>query len=429
MLIDNDAISRVVETLGDDSAFYNSAHRRIYGAILRLYERGEPADQVTVTEELDKQGQLETIGGPSVVAGIAGEVYTAANAEFHAKIVLEAALRRRLIDSATQTIEEAYRKTEDVREVIDRAEQRVFRIAEREMGRGVVALSSLLDEAFAAIERAHQNPGSLTGVTTGYADLDEYTAGLQKSEMIVLAARPSMGKTSLTLCVARNAAVRGGVPALFFSLEMSTQQIVQKLLVAEARVDGHRLRTGRLTEEEWQRLAQWTGKLVEAPIYIDDTPSLSVMEMRAKSRRAKAEYGIGLIVVDYLQLVTTHERTDNREQEIARVSRSIKALAKELEVPIVACAQLSRAVEQRPDKRPQLSDLRESGSIEQDADIVMFLYRPEVYDIRDEEGNTQEGVAEIIIGKQRNGPTGSVFLTWLGQYGRFEEPEVYRNSL
>ena len=224
-------------------------------------------------------------------------------------------------------------------------------------------------------------------------------------------------------------AVRGGVPVLFFSLEMSTQQIAQKLLVAEARVDNHRLRTGRLTDEEWQRLAAWTGKLVEAPIYIDDTPGISVMEMRAKARRAKSEHQIGMIVVDYLQLMTTSGRSDNREQEIAHISRSMKALAKELDLPVLACAQLSRAVEQRPDKRPGLSDLRESGSIEQDADVVAFLYRPEVYGITDEEGNTQEGVAELIIGKQRNGPTGSVFLTFLAQYGRFEEPEMYRDPI
>lgn len=429
MLLDNDSINRVVETLADESVFYNTTHRRIYAAILSLYERGEPADQVTVAEELARRGSLEEIGGPATVAALAGEMATAVNAEYHAKIVLEAALRRRLIDASTQTLEESYRKTEDIREIIDRAEQRVFQIAEREMGRGIVPLESVLGETFAAIERAHQQPGALTGVTSGYTDLDEFTAGFQGSDMIVLAARPSMGKTSLTLCMARNAAVKGGVPALFFSLEMSTQQIAQKLLVGEARVDSHRLRTGRLTDDEWQRLAAWTGKLVEAPLYIDDTPGISISELRAKARRAKSEYGIGMIVIDYLQLMTTNDRSDNREQEIARISRSIKALAKELDLPVVACAQLSRAVEQRPDKRPALSDLRESGSIEQDADVVLFLYRPEVYGITDDEGNTQEGVAEIIIGKHRNGPTGSAFLTWLGPYGRFEEPEIYRDPL
>jgi len=429
MLVDNTAINRVVEALVGETAFYHTVHRKIYVAILALYDRGEPADQVTVMEELSRRGNLEDVGGAVAIAELAGEMATAANAEYHARIVLDRALRRRLIDAATQTASECYQETEDIREVIDRAEQRVFRIAEGELGKGVVSLNSVLGDTFEAIQRAHEQPGALSGVTTGYTDLDEITAGLQRSEMIILAARPSMGKTALALCMARNAAVKARVPVLFFSLEMAVQQLAQRLLCAEARVSSHRLRTGRLSDEEWQRLSAWTDKLVEAPIFIDDTPGISILEMRAKSRRAKAEHDIGLIVVDYLQLMTTTERSDNREQEIARVSRSLKALAKELDVPLVACAQLSRAVESRTDKRPQLSDLRESGSIEQDADVVSFLYRPEVYDIRDEEGNTQEGVAEIIIGKQRNGPTGSVYLTWLGDFGRFEEPELYRDPI
>ncbi len=428
MLIDNGAINRVVEALGDETAFYNTAHRKIYAAVVALYDRGQPADQVTVTEELAGRGNLEGVGGPAYVAGLAGEMATAANAEYHALIVLNRALRRRLINAATQTAAECYEETEDIREVIDRAEQRVFQIAERELGRGVVPLEPVLHETFALIQQAHERAGALTGVTSGYTDLDEITAGLQRSELIIVASRPSMGKTALTLCMARNAAVKDKTPVLYFSLEMSIQQLVQRLLCAEARVDSHRLRTGRLSEEEWQRLAAWTGKLAEAPVFIDDTASISILELRAKARRAKAEHDIGLIVVDYVQLMTTTERTDNREQEIARISRSLKALAKELDVPVVACAQLSRAVESRTDKRPQLSDLRESGSLEQDADVVVFLYRPEVYNIPDEEGNSQDGVAELIIGKQRNGPTGSVFLTFLKDYLRFEEPEIYREE-
>ncbi len=428
MLIDNGAINRVVEVLGDETAFYHTGHRKIYAAILALYDKGIPADQVTVTEELSRRGHSEGAGGPVYVAGLAGEMATAANAEYHARIVLEKAQRRRLIDAATQTITESYEDTEDIREVIDRAEQRVFRIAEGELGKGVVSLESKLHEALALIEQAHDRAGALTGVTSGYTDLDEIMAGLQPSDLIIVASRPSMGKTALTLCMARNAAVKGNTPVLYFSLEMSVQQLVQRMLCAEARVNSHLLRTGRLSEEEWQRLAAWTGKLAEAPFYIDDTPSISVLEMRAKARRAKSEHDIGLIVVDYIQLMTTTERADNREQEIARISRSLKALAKELDVPVVACAQLSRAVEARTDKRPQLSDLRESGSLEQDSDVVMFLYRPEVYGIPDEEGNSQEGVAEIIIGKQRNGPIGSVFLTFLGTYLRFEEPDIYREE-
>ncbi|MXZ11977.1 MAG: replicative DNA helicase [Gemmatimonadetes bacterium] len=426
MLIDNMAINRVVEVLGDETAFYHTPHRKVYAAIQSVSERGEPVDQVTLTAELVRRGQLDDVGGAVFIAELASEMATAANAEYHAQIVLEKAQRRRLIDAATQTLTESYEETEDVRELIDRAEQRVFQIAEGELGKGVMPLSSAIEEAYVAIERAHEQPGALTGVTTGYTDLDEITAGLQSSDMIILASRPSMGKTALTLCMARNAAVKGSTPVLYFSLEMSTEQLAQRLLCAEARVSSHRLRTGRLSEEEWQRLSEWTGKLIEAPIYIDDTPAISVMELRAKARRAKSEYNIELIIVDYLQLMTSSENFGSREQEIAYISRSLKALAKELDIPLVACAQLSRAVESRTDKRPQLSDLRESGSLEQDADVVMFLFRPEVYGIVDEEGNTQEGRAEIILGKQRSGPIGSVFLIFQAEYLRFEEPEIYR---
>ena len=426
MLIDNMAINRAVEVLGDETAFYHTPHRKVYAAIQSVSERGDPVDQVTLTAELVRRGQLDDVGGAVFIAELASEMATAANAEYHAQIVLEKAQRRRLIAAATQTLTESYEETEDVRELIDRAEQRVFQIAEGELGKGVMPLASAIEEAYVAIERAHEQPGALTGVTTGYTDLDEITAGLQSSDLIILASRPSMGKTALTLCMARNAAVKGSTPVLYFSLEMSTEQLAQRLLCAEARVSSHRLRTGRLSEEEWQRLSEWTGKLIEAPVYIDDTPAISVMELRAKARRAKSEYNIELIIVDYLQLMTTSENFGSREQEIAYISRSLKALAKELDIPIVACAQLSRAVESRTDKRPQLADLRESGSLEQDADVVMFLFRPEVYGIVDEEGNTQEGRAEIILGKQRSGPIGSVFLIFQAEYLRFEEPEIYR---
>ena len=421
MLIDNMAINRVVEVLGDETAFYHTPHRRIYAAIQKMSERGEPIDQVTLTEELVRRGQLDDVGGAVLIAELASEMATAANAEYHAQIVLEKAQRRRLIAAATQTLTESYEETEDVRELIDRAEQRVFQIAEGELGKGVTPISSAIEEAIEIAQR-----GALAGVNTGYAELDKMTAGLQPSDMIILASRPSMGKTALTLCMARNAAVNR-VPVLYFSLEMSTEQLAQRLLCAEARVNSHVFRMGNLSEEDWHRLANWIGKLMEAPLYIDDTPAISVMELRAKARRAKSEYNIGLIIVDYLQLMTSSEKFGSREQEIAYISRSLKALAKELDIPLVACAQLSRAVESRTDKRPQLADLRESGSIEQDADVVMFLFRPEVYGIVDEEGSTQEGVAEIILGKQRNGPIGSVFLTFLSECLRFENPlEIYR---
>ena len=421
MLIDNMAINRVVEVLGDETAFYHTPHRRIYAAIQKMSERGEPIDQVTLTEELVRRGQLDDVGGAVLIAELASEMATAANAEYHAQIVLEKAQRRRLIAAATQTLTESYEETEDVRELIDRAEQRVFQIAEGELGKGVTPISSAIEEAIEIAQR-----GALAGVNTGYAELDKMTAGLQPSDMIILASRPSMGKTALTLCMARNAAVNR-VPVLYFSLEMSTEQLAQRLLCAEARVNSHVFRMGNLSEEDWHRLANWIGKLMEAPLYIDDTPAISVMELRAKARRAKSEYNIGLIIVDYLQLMTSSEKFGSREQEIAYISRSLKALAKELDIPLIACAQLSRAVESRTDKRPQLADLRESGSIEQDADVVMFLFRPEVYGIVDEEGSTQEGVAEIILGKQRNGPIGSVFLTFLSECLRFENPlEIYR---
>ena len=426
MLIDNMSINRVVEVLGDETAFYHTPHRKVYAAIQKLSERGEPVDQVTLTEELVRKGQLDDVGGAILIAELASEMATAANAEYHAQIVLEKAQRRRLIAAATQTLTESYEETEDVRELIDRAEQRVFQIAEGELGKGVMPLESALNEVYEAIDRARAQGGVLTGVTTGYTELDEITAGLQSSDLIILASRPSMGKTALTLCMARNAAVKDSTPVLYFSLEMAIGQLAQRLLCAEARVDSHRARTGKLSDDEWDRLANWTGKLMEAPLYIDDTPAISVLELRAKARRAKSEYNIGLIIVDYLQLMTTSENYSSREQEIASISRSLKALAKELDIPIVACAQLSRAVESRTDKRPQLADLRESGSIEQDADVVMFLFRPEVYGIVDEEGNTQEGRAEIILGKQRNGPIGSVFLVFQAEYLRFEDPEIYR---
>ena len=421
LLIDNMAINRVVEVLGNETAFYHTPHRKVYAAIQKMSECGEPVDQVTLTAELARRGQLDDVGGAVLIAELASEMATAANAEYHAQIVLEKAQRRRLISAATQTLTESYEETEDVRELIDRAEQRVFQIAEGELGKGLTPISSAIEEAIEIAQR-----GALAGVNTGYTDLDQMTAGFQPSDLIILASRPSMGKTALTLCMARNAAVNR-VPVLYFSLEMSTEQLAQRLLCGEARVNSHIFRTGNLSEEDWHRLANWIGKLMAAPLYIDDTPAISVMELRAKARRAKSEYNIGLIIVDYLQLMTTSENFGSREQEIAYISRSLKALAKELAIPIVACAQLSRAVESRTDKRPQLFDLRESGSLEQDADVVMFLFRPEVYGIMDEEGNTQEGRAEIILGKQRNGPTGSVSLTFVAECLRFENPlEIYR---
>lgn len=423
MLLDNSAISRVVEVLGDEAVFYLSAHRKIYASMLELYDRGEPVDQVTVTEQLLTRGELDDVGGAVAVAALAGEVATSANVVHYADIVLDRAMRRRLIEGSTQTVTESYEETEEVEAIVDRAQQRIFAIAERQMTGQVVSLRTAMMDSIAAIEKASERAGSLSGVETGYGDLNYYTGGFQNSDLIILAARPSVGKTALALNISRNASIKGNTPVLVFSLEMSVQQLSQRFLCAEARINSHSLRNGNLTSEDWERLVNWTEKLSDAPIYIDDTPGISVLELRAKARRTKMEHDIGLIVIDYLQLMTTSGRTDNREQEIASVSRSLKALAKELNVPVLALAQLSRAVELRTDKKPQLSDLRESGSIEQDADVVMFLHRPGRYEDVDEEGNSLENVAEVIIGKQRNGPTGTVELVWLPEYGRFEDRE------
>ena len=429
MLIDPAAIGAVVEIL-DETAFYQTPHRRLFSAMVSLYDKGKPVDQLTVTEEVTRRGHLEEVGGAFSIAQLASEVGTSVNCEYHARIVLEKAVRRKMIDISSQVASECYGDAEDAFQLLDRAEQRFFTLSQGSIGRGFKPLESILHDAFEHIERMHKRAGSYSGLATGYRELDERTAGLQPSEMVVVAGRPGMGKTAFALCVARNVAVKEKVPVGIFSLEMAEQQIAQRLLCSESRVDSHRLRTGKLSDEEWERLAAWSSKLVEAPIFVDDTPGISILEMRAKARRLKSEHGVGLIIVDYMQLVTTHDRSDNREQEIAKISRSLKSLAKELDVPLVACSQLSRAVETRGgDKRPILSDLRESGSIEQDADVVLFLYRPEVYGIStDDQGNSLEGLAEVIIGKQRNGPLGTATLAWLSQYSRFEEREVFREE-
>ena len=314
-------------------------------------------------------------------------------------------------------------------ELIDRAEQRIFSLSERRLGRGFVSLEAVLHDTVEEIEKSHKRVGHVVGVATGYKELDERTTGFQGSDLIIVAGRTSMGKTAFALNVARNAAVKAGVTVGMFSLEMSSFQLAQRLLCAEARVDSHRLRTGRLSDEEWTRLGVRVGELAQAPIFIDDSPALNVLEIRAKARRLQAEHNVGMIIVDYLQLLSVPGYAESRTQEVSRISRSLKALAKELNIPVVALSQLSRQTEMRGgDRRPQLSDLRESGSIEQDADVVLFVYRPEVYGLTDQDGNPQEGVAEIIIGKQRNGPIGTVYLTWIEEYARFEDPEMYRDG-
>jgi len=420
MMIDQRAIGRAIEIL-DESCFYHVPHNAVYQAIISLFERGEAVDQLTLAEELKRRDQLEEVGGVVYLAKLASEVATAANIDYHARIVLEKALSRRLIETAAEVTRQAYEGTQDVRELIDWTEQRIFSLSERGLSQGFETLESVMGETLEHIERAHNRVSMVSGVETGFGDLNEITSGFQPGDLVILASRPSVGKTALALTLSRNAAVEADVGVGIFSLEMSKTQLAQRLLSAETKVDLHRLRTGRLSEEDWMHLTRNVGRLAQAPIYIDDTPGITVLEARAKARRLQREHGIGMVVIDYMQLMSAHERAASREQEISRISRGLKALAKELNVPVLALSQLSRAVESRTDRRPQLSDLRESGSIEQDADVVMFIYRPEIYGLKAPDGSSLEGRAEIIIGKQRNGPTGSVHLMWNAESATYEE--------
>jgi replicative DNA helicase len=433
VLIEPEAIPRAIELLTEDS-FYNGKHRRIFGAILGLFERNNPVDLITVTEELKRRGELEDIGGSSYLTELTIQVASAANVEYHARIIAEKALLRKMIETMTTVVGEAYETGADAFELLDRAESEIFRISESQLRRAGVSMKDVVKQTLENLEKVHGNEGGITGVPTGFSRLDQMTGGWQRTDLIIVAARPSMGKTAFALALARNAALhpRDGVGVAIFSLEMGAQQLAQRLLTSEARIDAQAARTGRMNDRDWANLARAAGTLSEAPIFIDDTPSLNVLELRAKCRRLKAEHDIGMIIVDYLQLMhgTGNSRNSNREQEIAQISRSLKALAKELNVPVIALSQLSRAVEQRGgDKRPQLSDLRESGSIEQDADLVAFIYRAERYGITvDENGNSTQGIGEIIIGKQRNGPVGEVQLAFVNEYARFENLSTYYSS-
>ena len=420
MLIDRRAIGRAIVIL-DPDCFYHQAHNQIYEAILGLYENNEAVDQLTLAEELRKRDQLDGVGGRVYLATLATQVASAANIDYHARIVLEKALSRKLIETSAQMAEQAYEGHRDIHEVIDLAAQRIFALSERGLSQGFAKLDSVLDETVEHMERVHRQDSAVSGVETGYQNLNDLTSGLQKGELVILAARPSVGKTALGLCIARNAAMEAGVGVGIFSLEMSNMQLAQRLLSIETRLDLHKMRAGRLREEDWMNLTRNISRLAQAPIYIDDSPGITVLEARAKARRLQREHGVGLIVVDYLQLMSGGQQFNSREQEISHISRGLKALAKELNLPVLALAQLSRAVESRTDRRPQLSDLRESGSIEQDADLVMFIYRPEVYDLKGPDGGSLEGFAEIIIGKQRNGPVGNVKMTWNAECATFED--------
>lgn len=429
MLLDADALLRATEYV-EESMFYRESHRRVFRAMIALSERGEVIDPLTLTEELSRKNELEAAGGREYIAYLVDVVPTAANVEYHAKIVREKALRRRLIEVSTSIVSEAFDSALPAAELLDAAEHSIFEVNQSRGTEGFTRVKELMYEAMERIEQLHLAGESVTGVPSGFRDLDEITAGFQPSELIIIAARPSMGKTAFVLNIAQNAALDAKTPVAFFSLEMSKQSLLQRMLTSEARVDAQRLRKGKLRDDEFVQLGRAAGLLSQAPVWIDDTPAISLLEMRSKARRLKAENNIGMIVVDYLQLMVGPPSSENRQQEISTISRSLKALARELRVPVVALSQLSRAPEQRAgdNKRPQLSDLRESGAIEQDADVVMFLYRQEYYDvlegkdptIPDKDGKTSAGMAEVIIGKQRNGPTGNVTLFFNRQYTRFE---------
>jgi len=424
MLIDREAVTRAIEFLSD-GMFYREGNRRLYRAMLRLFERGDVIDVITVTDELKKTGELDSAGGLDYLGQLVDAVPTAANLEYHARIIRDKALLRRLVEQSSQIIRDAYDQGErDVDEILDQAEARIFQVADSHKRQGFVWIKEVLWSTFEHIERLQEAGSGITGVPTGFADLDRMTTGLQKGDLCIVAARPSMGKTALALNIAATAAIENQVPVAIFSLEMSAQQLVQRILCSEGRIDAQRLRRGRLSQEEHQRLAAAAGHLNTAPIWIDDQPGTNVLEIRAKSRRLQSELRadgkeLGMIVIDYMQLMSGAGNSESRVQEVSQISRGLKALARELEVPLVALSQLSRGPEQRTDKRPMLSDLRDSGSIEQDADIVMFLYRPEYYataETRDE----LEGKSELIVSKQRNGPTGVVSLYFQKAYTRFE---------
>lgn len=422
MLLEKEAISRVIEVL-DDEAFHADRNKRIFQAIVTLFERGEPADSITVAEELRRRSQLEAVGGDAYLVELTMKVTSGANVEYHAKIILEKALLRRLISESGAIAGRAFSQSEDAFDLLDQAEQAIFKISQWRLKRNFVSMDKAVHDTLEVLESIHGQHGGVTGVPTGFRDLDTLTGGWQKSDLIIIAGRPSAGKTAFALSLAANAALHRSkpTPVGVFSLEMSLQQLVMRLLCAEARVDAHAVRTGRLPEDDWKRLSIGAGRLAKAKIFIDDTASLGILELRAKARRLRAEHNVNLIIVDYLQLMQGPKSAENREKEISAISRSLKALAKELDIPVIALSQLSRAVEGRTDKRPILSDLRESGAIEQDADVVAFVHRPEMYvDPRSEKMDEVQGKAEIIVGKQRNGPTDDVSLAFVSRYARFE---------
>lgn len=414
MLIEKEAVLKAIEVLRADD-FYRDAHRNIYEVIIELSEHGEAIDLITVTEELRQKGLLDAVGGVAYVANLANQVPSAANVEHYVRIVEEKSLLRKLINVTSRITNMGYEGEEDIEALLDRAEQMIFELSQRKIHTSFLPIKQILVTTFEKIEFLYNNKGNITGVPSGFADLDKLTSGFQPSDLVILAARPSMGKTAFCLNIAQNASVRHKTPVAVFSLEMSKEQLVQRMLCGEAMVDQQKVRTGQLAENDWIKLTEAVGPLSQSLIYIDDSPGISVVELRAKARRLKAERNVGLIIIDYLQLMQGGRRSENRQQEISEISRSLKSLAREIQVPIIALSQLSRAVEQRQDKRPMMSDLRESGSLEQDADMVMFIYRDEYYNPESD----KKSIAEIIISKQRNGPVGFVELGFLKEFTKF----------
>ena len=424
MLTDKEAVAAAIEVLKPED-FYRDDNRIIYEAILSLYSRSEPIDLITLKSELSSMGKFEAVGGLEYIAELPDKVPTTANVEQYIKIVEEKSVLRNLIKTANEIITLGYDQTQEVDGIIDNAEKKIFEVMQRKNQKGYTPIKDILVETFTELEQLYNQKQRVTGVPTGFTDLDFRTAGLHNSDLILVAARPAMGKSAFALNIATNAAVKAHIPVVIFSLEMSKEQMTSRILCSEAMVDSNKVRTGKIDDEEWAKLATASGELSEANIYIDDTPGISIMEIRAKCRKMKLEKNIGLVVIDYLQLVQgSGKRGSSREQEIAEISRSLKILAKEINVPVIALSQLSRAPEQRPDHRPMLSDLRESGSIEQDADIVMFLYRDDYYN----ENSEKKNIAEVILAKHRSGSTGTVELLWLGNYTKFANIDKYREG-
>ena len=415
MLSSKEAVSKAIQHL-KENYFYKNAHSTIFSVMVHLFDKGISIDTVSVIDLLKKNKDLEKVGGTYFITGLVESVPTAAHIDRYSKIVTEKALLRNLITLSHDIAKEAYDDSQDISEILDTVEQSIFAITNNRMQKGFTQINNVVVDALEKLEKIRASGGSVIGVPSGLVDLDEMTSGFQDGDLVIIAGRPGMGKTALALSMIRNASLDAKVGVGMFSLEMANHQLAMRLLCAEARVDSHYVRTGKLPSKLWRNLSVSAGSLEDAPIYLDDTPALSVLELRAKARRLKAEHNINMIVVDYLQLMQGPKGVESRQQEISVISRSLKALAKELNIPVIALSQLSRAVEQRADRKPQLSDLRESGAIEQDADVVIFLYRPWIYSQEDED----EGKAEVIIAKQRNGPTGTIQASFISKYARFE---------